>query len=228
MTRWIVLFGLVAGCSGRSPLAPDAGAQEASVSPEAMAQVPKVGKDQAAIVLGGGCFWCIEKDFDKLDGVVHTTSGYAGGHVDNPTYRQVGGKGTGHVEVLRVVYDTTKLDIQDVLTWFWRHIDPTDGGGQFCDRGDVYRPAIFAQDEAQLRAAEASRDALAASAVLPGPIATEIKIETKFWPAENYHQDFYVHNPAHYERYRAGCRRDARVQQVWARAPALSGKLKER
>jgi peptide-methionine (S)-S-oxide reductase len=180
------------------------------------APIPEAGPGQAVAVFAGGCFWCMEADFDKLDGVVHTTSGYIGGAVDHPTYYQVGTGGTGHTEAVRVVYDSKKLTYDQVLTWFWHHVDPTDGGGQFCDRGDQYRPGIYPVDDAQRAAAEAGRKAVAER--LHTEIPTEIKAGQTFWPAEVYHQDYWKHDPGRYQPYRAGCGRDARVAKVWGPA----------
>lgn len=191
------------------------------IGPEPMAEVPKPAAGQAVAVFAGGCFWCLEADFDKLPGVVATTSGYAGGTVEHPTYHQVGLGGTGHTEAVHVLYDTSKLSYDQVLNWFWRHVDPTDGDGQFCDRGSQYRPAIFPVDDAQLKAAEASKKAISDAGWLPAPNATGIVAGQTFWPAEVYHQDFHDKDPARYLPYRKGCGRDARVAQVWAKAPPL-------
>jgi methionine-S-sulfoxide reductase len=184
----------------------------------AIAPIPQAGPGQAVAVVAGGCYWCIETDFDKLDGVVHTTSGFAGGQVPNPTYQQVGMGITGHLEALHIVYDTSKLTYPQVLDYFWHHVDPTDAGGQFCDRGDQYRTAIFPLDDAQRAEAEASRAALQASGVLPGPVVTEILPGQTFYAAERYHQDFHVKDPGRYLPYRLGCGRDARVADIWANA----------
>jgi peptide-methionine (S)-S-oxide reductase len=185
----------------------------------AIAPVPAAAPGQAVAVFAGGCFWCMETDFDKLSGVVSTTSGFAWGQVPNPTYEQVGLGVTGHTESVQVIYDTSKLTYPQVLDYFWHHIDPTDGGGQFCDRGDQYRSAIFPVDEAQKADAEKSKADLEASHVLPGPIETQILPQQKFYAAEIYHQDFHVKDPERYEPYRMGCGRDARVKEVWANAP---------
>lgn len=182
---------------------------------KSMAPIPEVKAGEAVAVIAGGCFWCIEKDFDKLDGVVSTTSGYAGGSVDKPNYTQVGMGLTGHAEALRIVYDTKKLSYEKVLDYFWHHVDPTDAGGQFCDRGSQYRSAIFAQDDAQKAAADKSKADLVASGVIASPIVTEVVLDTKFWAAEVYHQDFYKKDPERYNSYRMGCGRDKRVKEVW-------------
>jgi len=177
--------------------------------------------ETAEAVFAGGCFWCIEADFDKVAGVIETESGYTGGALENPTYKVVSYTETGHYEALRVVYDPQAVTYSELVEYFWRHVDPTDGGGQFCDRGTSYLTAIFPADEAQAEIAEASRQALEASNVLGNEIKTAIKPLTVFWPAEGYHQDYYKKNPIHYARYRRGCGRDARVQDVWAgEAPA--------
>ncbi len=186
------------------------------------APVPPVAEGQAAAVFGGGCFWCLEADFDKLDGIVHTTSGYAGGSEQNPTYEAVAMHKTHHVEVVRVVYDTQKLTYDQVLDYFWHHIDPTDAGGQFCDRGDTYRSTVYTLTPEQQTAAEASKARIDASGVLPLPIATEIATVTEFWPAEVYHQDFATKDPGRYLPYRTGCGRDARVKAIWAKQAAAA------
>lgn len=171
----------------------------------------------AEAVFAGGCFWCIEGDFEKLDGVVEAVSGYTGGALRNPTYEQVSTETTGHYEAVRVVYDPAQVSYAQLVEYFWRHVDPTDPGGQFCDRGPSYRTAVFVT-EAQRAEAEASRRALEASGVLPAPVATEILPLGDFWEAEDYHQDYASKNPVRYGFYRNACGRDARVAEVWARA----------
>lgn len=183
------------------------------------APVPEVEEGQAVAVLAGGCFWCLEADFDKLSGVVHTTSGFAGGSEKNPSYEEVARHRTSHLEVVRVVYDTSALSYTEVLDHFWRHVDPTDAGGQFCDRGDVYRTAILPLDDKQQQLAQASKAALESAGWLPAPVVTELRPIEEFWPAEVYHQDFYKKSPGRYEPYRQGCGRDARIALVWAEAP---------
>ncbi len=196
---------------------PKAPAGAATIDPDkAPAAIPEAGPGQAVAVFAGGCFWCLESDFDKLDGIVHTTSGYAGGHVENPTYGDVTSETSGHKEVVRVVYDTKKLTYDQVLDYFWHHIDPLDAGGQFCDRGDSYESAVYTADDAQKKAAEASKQALDARKVLAGPVVTPIVPLDRFWAAENYHQDFHDKNPGRYLPYRLGCGRDLRVAEVWA------------
>lgn len=163
----------------------------------------------------GGCFWCVEADFDKIDGVVATISGYTGGTTPNPTYKQVTAGGTGHTEAVEIKFDPKKVSFEELMTYFWRTHDPLDGDGQFCDRGDSYRPAIFYHSEAQRQVAEATRDAIVASKRFKQPIATQIVAASKFTRAEEYHQDFYQKSAGRYASYRAGCGRDARIKGLW-------------
>ena len=163
----------------------------------------------------GGCFWCVESDFDAVPGVVETISGYTGGTLDNPTYKQVTAGGTGHREVVQIRYDPEQVSYERLLHIFWRSVDPTDAGGQFCDRGDSYRTAIFTASEEERRVAEASKDALERSGVLEEAVVTTIEASGKFYPAEDHHQDYYRKKPFRYRFYRFSCGRDARVQQVW-------------
>ena len=156
----------------------------------------------------------LEADFDKLSGVIATESGYTGGKTPNPTYHQVGAGGTGHTEAVRVSYDPAKLNYQKLVDYFWRHIDPTVKDRQFCDIGSQYRSAIYWQNEAERKIVEASRDALLKSGKLP-QVLTEIAAASAFYPAEEYHQDYYKKNPIRYAYYRRGCGRDARVHEIW-------------
>ena len=175
------------------------------------------GKEQglAEATFAGGCFWCMEPPFDKLAGVVSTTSGYTGGQVKNPSYEQVSAGGTGHAESVQVVYDPAKVSYQKLLDVFWHNVDPLDAAGQFCDKGHQYRTAIFYHDDEQRRLAEASKAALEASGRLRQPIVTEIVPAATFYPAEDYHQDYYQKNPIRYRFYRYGCGRDKRLEQLW-------------
>lgn len=166
----------------------------------------------------GGCFWCMEPPFDELEGVVSTISGYAGGHMDHPTYEQVSAGGTGHAEAMQVTFDPQKVSYQKLLEVFWANVDPLDKGGQFCDRGDQYRTAIFYHDETQKRLAEESKMALETSGKLSRAVVTQIVPLTKFFPAEDYHQDYYKKNPIRYKIYRYGCGRDARLKEVWGKS----------
>lgn len=183
-------------------------------------QVPASGdiRHHAEIVVAGGCFWCVESDFDKVDGVLETISGYTGGHVQNPTYKQVSRENTGHYEAVRVIYDPSVVTYDELLDYYWRHVDPTDADGQFCDRGDSYRTAIFVETDEEREAAEASKAALNALDILPGEIVTPIKDRGTFWPAEDYHQNYYKTHPIKYSYYRHACGRDKRVKEVWSEA----------
>jgi len=165
----------------------------------------------------GGCFWCSEADFEKLPGVVEVISGYTGGEKENPSYEEVSSGTTGHVEAIQVYYDPSKITYQELLDTFWKHIDPTDGGGQFVDRGSQYRSAIFYHDEEQKRLAEQSKEALSRSGRLAKPVATEIIQFTKFYEAENYHQDYYKKNPLKYRYYRYASGRDQFTGKVWGK-----------
>jgi peptide methionine sulfoxide reductase msrA/msrB len=170
----------------------------------------------AAAVFAGGCFWCTESDFEKVPGVVEVVSGYTGGRVENPTYEQVSAGGTGHIEAVKVVYDPARVSYAELLEVFWRHVDPTDPGGQFVDRGEQYRSAVFYADERERRAAEESKRRLAASGRFSKPIATEILPLGPFYPAEEYHQDYYKKNPLRYGFYRSGSGRDQFLERAWA------------
>lgn len=168
----------------------------------------------AEAVFAGGCFWCVEHDFEELPGVIDAVSGYTGGTLENPRYEDVVTETTGHYEAVRVIYDPAVVSYNQLLDYFWRHVDPTDAGGQFCDRGPSYRTGIFVTQE-QRAEAEASRAALQASGVLPAPVVTEILPLGAFWQAEDYHQEYSEKNPVRYSYYRTGCGRDARVRAVW-------------
>ncbi len=166
-------------------------------------------------IFAGGCFWCMEAPFDKLEGVVSTVSGYIGGHVANPTYRQVTGGRTGHAEAVRVEYDPRQVTYEQLLQVFWRNIDPLDARGQFCDKGSQYRSGIFYLNESQRLAAQKSKDSLAASGRFRQQLVTEVSAAGNFYTAEQYHQDFYRKNPLRYRYYRARCGRDKRLAELW-------------
>lgn len=176
------------------------------------------GDGHARATFAGGCFWCMEPPFDKLDGVQATTSGYAGGHVENPTYEQVSSGGTGHAEVVQVVYDPDTVDYTKLLEVFWRNIDPLAEDRQFCDAGSQYRSAIFYHNERQRRLALASKRRLAESGRFERPIQTQIEPLEAFYPAEDYHQNYYRKNPYRYKFYRIGCGRDERLDELWGEA----------
>ena len=169
----------------------------------------------AKATFAGGCFWCVESDFDKVPGVVSTTSGYTGGKLANPSYEQVSSKRTGHAEAVEVAYDPRKVSYEQLLQHYWHNIDPTVKDQQFCDHGSPYRTVIFAHDAAQLKAAEASRAALEKSKPFKEPIVTEIVMAGPFYAAEDYHQDYYRKNPVRYKFYRTSCGRDARLHELW-------------
>ena len=182
------------------------------------AQPANQGQDQgmtAVATFAGGCFWCMEPPFDKLEGVISTTSGYTGGSTMNPSYEEVSAGGTGHFESVQVVYDPTKVSYEKLLDMFWHNIDPLDGGGQFCDRGSQYRSAIFVHNEDQRLQAEQSKADLQDSGQLHGRIQTEILPATEFYAAEDYHQNYYENHPIRYKVYRFGCGRDGRLDEVW-------------
>ena len=195
----VVLMAAAATLTGQQPSSPGAG--------------PDAGFKTATFA--GGCFWCMEPPFDTLDGVVSTTSGYTGGHQDNPTYAEVSAGRTGHTEAVEVVYDPDIISYEQLLEVFWRNIDPLTADQQFCDIGTQYRSAVFCHDDEQERLARESRDKLMNSGRFAEPIVTEIAAADVFYPAETYHQDYYQKNPLRYKFYRFGCGRDRRLKRLW-------------
>ncbi|MES2958766.1 MAG: peptide-methionine (S)-S-oxide reductase MsrA [Pseudomonadota bacterium] len=177
-------------------------------------------------IFAGGCFWCVESDFDKVPGVVSTTSGYVGGKLANPTYEQVSAKLTGHAEAVEIVFDPKRVSYEQLLEYFWRTIDPTTKDRQFCDAGSPYRTAIFAVDAKQLAAATASLANLEKAKPFKEPVVTEIALASPFYAAEDYHQDYYKKNPIRYKYYRTSCGRDARITQLWGGLPTPPGPSK--
>ncbi len=169
----------------------------------------------AEAIFAGGCFWCMEKPFDKLDGVVSTTSGYTGGKLENPTYKQVSAGRTGHTEAMQVVYDPEKVSYEKLLSVFWHNIDPLDPKGQFCDKGSQYRSGVFYGNEEEKALAEASKAELETMEPFDQGIATEITMASAFYPAEDYHQNYYETNAVRYNFYRKACGRDRRLEQLW-------------
>ena len=165
----------------------------------------------------GGCFWCMEHPFDELDGVISTTSGYTGGKEANPTYRQVSAGSTGHAESVEILYDPAKVSYRKLLEVFWRQINPTTPDRQFVDVGHQYRTAIFYHNDSQRRLAEESKKMMAESGRFKGPIVTEIAPAGPFWPAEDYHQDYYIRNPLRYKYYRLGSGQDQYLKRVWGK-----------
>ena len=183
-----------------------------------------MSENYATATFAGGCFWCVEADFEKLDGVVEVISGYSGGQPENPTYEQVSAGGTGHVEAVQVVYDPAKVSYMELLVFFWRHVDPTDPGGQFVDRGFQYRTVIFYHDDEQKRMAEESRRQLETSGRFQKPIATEITPFSRFYKAEDYHQDYHRKNPLRYKYYRSASGRDQFLEKVSSGSKEAAGK----
>jgi peptide-methionine (S)-S-oxide reductase len=201
----LVLLGAALFVSG-------VGARTAPPAPPA----PAPGANLARATFAGGCFWCMEPPFDKLEGVVSTTSGYTGGDVPRPSYEQVSMGRTGHVEAVQILYDPAKVSYEKLLYVFWRNVDPFDGYGQFCDKGSQYRPAIFFHDAEQRRLAEESLRAMQERFKdKKDKVAVQVVTATEFYPAEDYHQDYYQKNPARYRFYRFNCGRDGRLKQVW-------------
>ena len=178
--------------------------------------LPARAAELETAVFAGGCFWCMEHDLESLPGVVEVVSGYSGGHLDNPTYRQVSSETSGHQEVVQVRFDPARIPYSSLLRSYWRNVDPLDGGGQFCDRGDSYRPVIFTADAAQAQEAEASAQAAAREL---GRQRSDLKVElrnaVRFWPAEGYHQNYADNNALKYNFYRLSCGRDRRLDTVW-------------
>jgi len=180
-----------------------------------LTSLPLHAQPTQTALFAGGCFWCIESDFDKVPGVISTTSGYSGGHQKNPTYEEVSAGKTGHAEVVQIVYDPGKVSYAQLLEHFWRSIDPTTADGQFCDHGSQYHSAIFYLNEEQKHLAQTSKAALEKNKPFKEPIVTPITIATTFYPAEEYHQDFHSRNPVRYNYYRWNCGRDQRLEKLW-------------
>ena len=184
----------------------------------ALAQSPPAPKQELeTATFAGGCFWCVEADFDKVDGVVSTISGFMGGKTPKPNYQTVTAGGTGHLEVVQISFDPKKVTYQKLLDTFWMSIDPYDANGQFCDKGDSYRTAVFAHTPEQKALAAASREKIVKDGPLKKAVATEVRDSGPFTAAEDYHQDFYKTNPIRYKTYRYGCGRDARLEQIWGK-----------
>lgn len=181
------------------------------------AEAQKPDRQLAKATFAGGCFWCVEQVYDEVEGVVSTTSGYTGGDVRNPNYQQVSAGGTGHAEAVEVVYDPSKVTYEQLLDIFWLNIDPVARDRQFCDTGDQYRSAIFYHDGTQKRLAEASKKQLEESGRFKDPIATQIVEVAKFFPAEEYHQDYHTKNPVRYKFYKWNCGRSQRLEEIWGK-----------
>ena len=183
----------------------------AVVTTHAVAEEP----GQVKATFAGGCFWCVEEAFEKVPGVISAVSGYTDGHVANPTYKQVTSGRTGHTEAVEVIFDPAQVTYEQLLDVFWRNVDPTVVDRQFCDVGNQYRTGIFVHDDEQKRLAEASRKALEESKPFAGPIVTPIAVASTFYPAEDYHQDYYKHNPLRYKFYKWNCGRAQRLEELW-------------
>ena len=190
------------------------------VCAQAPARATQVGLETATFA--SGCFWCTESDFDKVPGVKETISGFMGGHTEHPTYEEVSMGGTGHAESLQLKYDPKAVSYQQLLDHYWRHVDLLDGGGQFCDRGNQYRPVIFAHTPEQKKFAEDSKAALEASKRFNQPIAVQIVDAGTFTPAEDYHQNYHETHPLQYRYYRYACGRDARLEKLWGAEAAAA------
>jgi peptide-methionine (S)-S-oxide reductase len=194
----------------------------ASIAAQSQSQTTATGPAPAGLAkatFAGGCFWCVEADFDKVPGVKSTTSGYVGGKVPNPSYDDVSAKKTGHAEAVEVIYDPKVVSYEQLLDYFWRTIDPTTKDRQFCDFGSPYRTGIFVQDAQQLAAAQASKQKLEKNKPFSESIVTEITLTGPFYAAEEFHQDYYKKNPVRYRGYRQGCGRDERLQELWGGLP---------
>ncbi|SDT89946.1 peptide-methionine (S)-S-oxide reductase MsrA [Stappia sp. ES.058] len=191
------------------------GALAAVLAVSLAAPRPAIALDEQTAIFAGGCFWCVESDFDTIPGVLETVSGYTGGTLDDPTYKAVTQGGTGHYEAVRITFDADTVSYTDLVAALFRSVDPTDAGGQFCDRGPSYRTAIFATDAEQRRIAE--REKAQAAVSLDTKIATPILDAATFYPAEDYHQDFYEKSPTRYTYYRWSCGRDDTVKRVWGK-----------
>ncbi len=183
----------------------------------AQSEQPRLAPGQEVATFAGGCFWCVESDFDKVDGVIATVSGFMGGRTPNPTYKQVTFGDTGHLEVVQITFDPKKVSYAKLLDAFWKSVDPYDDGGQFCDRGDSYRTAIFTHSDEQKQLADAAKAELQKSGPLKQPIVTRIIAGSAFTAAEDYHQNFHTTNPVRYKYYRHGCGRDARLETIWGK-----------
>lgn len=224
VTALSVLFAVALVACGNSTAGEpaDAEPQPASTRDATYAELPQPEEGQAVATFAGGCFWCMEPPFDDLDGVLATTSGYAGGEMERPSYKQVSSGKTRHLEVVQILYDPETISYETLLEAFWRNVDPFDAGGQFCDRGYQYTTAIFAHGEEQRKAAEVSKQEVAAR--FGKPIATEIRTAEEFYTAEEYHQDFYEKEPLRYGTYRSGCGRDRTLRDIWGDEAGGPGK----
>lgn len=209
MKKFILLSAgiLIAGCSA---------AESQTVSQDVMAPDSQDVKSATldTMIVAGGCFWCVESDFEKIDGVIEAVSGYTGGRTKNPTYEQVSYKDTGHYEAAKITFDPTVISYESLLDIYWKSVDPTDDTGQFCDKGDSYRTAIFARHD-QIEMAQASLEEIKQVKPFSAPIVTPVLPASPFYDAEAYHQDYYKKKPLRYKYYRTSCGRDGRLKQLW-------------
>ena len=178
-------------------------------------QVVENTKNIDSIIVGGGCFWCVESDFEPIEGVIQAISGYINGNTENPTYQQVSRQVTGHYEAVKIEFDTNVISAQELLDYFWKTIDPTDAGGQFCDRGSPYKTGLFYQNQKQKDIFNASLTKVKQTKPFSADIVTPVLEAQKFYTAEEYHQDYYLKNPLRYKLYRGSCRRDKTVERLW-------------
>ncbi len=192
---------------------------------EKMQAASETSNQTATAIFAGGCFWCMEPPFDKLEGVIATTSGYTGGHTENPTYKQVSSDITGHYEALQVTYDPSIVDYATLLNVFWHNVDPLDAKGQFCDKGKSYRTAIFYNSDEQKELAQTSKKELVDSNYFKEKVVTVIEEVKTFYPAEGYHQDYYQKSPVKYKYYRFACGRDNRLKELWKGSAGKAGSL---
>lgn len=203
----LLLVGAIAACTSNGS------ADDSAEHEGATRAAPPAPEGKAVAIFAGGCFWCMEKPFERLDGVESVLSGYAGGQIRGPSYDRVSSGSTGHTEAVRVLYDPDATSYDRLLEVFWHNVDPFDRGGQFCDRGSQYRPAIFPVSTEQRRAAKRSKARIEKK--LDKKVAVDIEQTDAFWVAEDYHQNFYRTHPVRYRSYRSGCGRDARLREVW-------------
>ncbi len=220
LTLLIASTALLLGCADASSGSNQSGDPEPLYEPDV--DISALAEPDTA-TFGGGCFWCMEPPYDEVEGVAATISGFSGGHVEHPSYDDVTAGGTGHIEVVQVIYDAEVVGYERLLDIYWRNIDPLDDGGQFCDRGAIYAPVIFAHNDMQRDLAESTKAAIQER--FDEEVVVPVESFDAFYPAEEYHQNFYQKNPGHYNRYRQGCGRDARLDELWgdeARAEHLS------
>lgn len=193
-----------------------------AVADQSATDVPSEETRLETAIFAGGCFWCTEADFDKVNGVISTISGYTGGTVEEPTYKQVTRGDTGHYEAVKISYNPQQVSYEELVEYYFRTIDPTDPRGQFCDKGSSYRTAIFVSDEQERKIAETEIDMITQSGQLPGPVVTKVLDASEFWPAESFHQNYYRTNPIRYKFYREGCGRDERLKKLWGEDAAIN------